>query len=364
MKVEGQVIDVTAGTLAPTPHSGHGQQHTPLVGEPASGPSARRRPVDQLRQRLFADDRRLTLHPGGCLNLGASGVHVHYERFQFTTGVQEYTQVGRRVTVLYDAETAELAAIILGNIPLFDFDGDDAFATETSITSGVGTRLLARVDVESAALYGTGRQARRHLKVLCTIRPRLRTVRVYSPNSEHVREFCRLMEPHIAPTQLVEAANPEEAARGADVIVTATNSNVPVLFGEWLAPGTHVTSIVGSNKELVPEGSVAHKRRELDDDVLAHASAVVATHRDQAVQDEQGDLFDVVQRGLLSWDGIASLAEVVAGTAPRRSSEREITVFKQNGDQGATYLALARVCYERAKQLGRGIEIDDSAAEQ
>jgi len=151
---------------------------------------AERPTFNQLRQRLFADDRRLTLHPGGCLNLGASGVHIHYERFQFTTGVQEYTQVGRRVTVLYDAETADLAAIILGNIPLFDFDGDDAFATETSITSGVGTRLLARVDVESAALYGTGRQARRHLKVLCTIRPSLRTVRVYSPNSEHVREFC------------------------------------------------------------------------------------------------------------------------------------------------------------------------------
>ncbi len=160
------------------------------------------------------------------------------------------------------------------------------------------------------------------------------------------------------------AANPEEAARGADMIVTATNSNVPVLLGEWLAPGAHVTSIVGSNKELVRGGSVAQKRRELDDDVLAHASAVVATHRDQAIQDEQGDLFDVVQRGLLSWDRIASLAEVVAGTAPGRSSEREITVFKQNGDQGATYLSLARFCYERAVQLGRGIEIDNSATEQ
>ena len=319
---------------------------------------AERPSFNQLRQRLFADDRRLTLHPGGCLNLNASGVHVHYERFRFTEGKQEYTEVGRRVTVLYDAETAELDAIILGNIPLFAFEDDHAFATETSITSGVGTRLLARTDVERATILGTGRQARRHLQVLSTIRPQLRTVKVYSPNPEHVQEFCAAMSPHVAPLQLLAAESAEDAVREAEVIVTATNSNVPVLRGQWLLPGAHVTSIVGSNKELVSEGSVRQKRRELDDDVLARASVIVATHRDQAIQDEQGDLFDLVQSGQLTWDGVSSLADVLAGQAEGRTSREQITVFKQNGDQGATYLALARRCVERARELQRGTELD------
>jgi len=320
---------------------------------------AQRPSFNQLRQRLFADDRRLTLHPGGCLNLNASGVHIHYERFQFTEGTQEYTQVGRRVTVLYETETAELDAIILGNIPLFPFEDEHAFATETSITSGVGTRLLARTDVEVAAVLGTGRQARRHLHVLGTIRPQLRTVRVYSPNADHVRDFCALMQAHVAPIQLTPARSAEEAVREAELIVTATNSNTPVLRGAWLSPGAHVTSIVGSNKELVSEGSVPEKRRELDDDVLTRASVIVATHRQQAIQDEQGDLFDVVEKGKLTWDRVTSLSDVLAGYEKGRTSPQQITIFKQNGDQGATYLALARGCVEQARKLQRGTVLDD-----
>jgi hypothetical protein len=41
---------------------------------------------------------------------------------------------------------------------------------------------------------------------------------------------------------------PAAVANGADLICLATASNVPVLFGEWLEPGQHVTSIVASNK--------------------------------------------------------------------------------------------------------------------
>ena len=52
-------------------------------------------------------------------------------------------------------------------------------------------------------------------------------------------------------------------ARDADLICLATGSNVPVLFGAWLKPGQHVTSIVASNKGVLLQGSVSRPRREI-----------------------------------------------------------------------------------------------------
>ena len=63
-------------------------------------------------------------------------------------------------------------------------------------------------------------------------------------------------------------ARPEEAVRRMDIVLTATNSSVPVFDGKWLEAGTHVTSIVGSNVGLVKGGFAGAKRREIDDETL------------------------------------------------------------------------------------------------
>lgn len=55
--------------------------------------------------------------------------------------------------------------------------------------------------------------------------------------------------------------HPEPVVRAAEVLIIATNTNVPVLDGAWLSPGAHVTSIVGSNVGLVRSGLIKQKRR-------------------------------------------------------------------------------------------------------
>ena len=49
------------------------------------------------------------------------------------------------------------------------------------------------------------------------------------------------------PCELKPVASAREAIEGSDVVLTATNSNVPVFDGAWLEPGMHVTSIMGGN---------------------------------------------------------------------------------------------------------------------
>ena len=66
------------------------------------------------RQRMLADNRRITVHSGGCVPLGVAGTFVHYERHNYTAEDQSYGAVGKRVYVSYDSETGELLAVIAG----------------------------------------------------------------------------------------------------------------------------------------------------------------------------------------------------------------------------------------------------------
>jgi alanine dehydrogenase len=306
------------------------------------------------RQRLMTGDRRINIHAGGCVRLAVAGTFIHYERHRYTREDQSYSAVGKRVYMAYDSETAELLTIIVGSLPLYDFDDND-FATETAITSAVGTKHLARADCQTLGLYGTGRQARRHLKVMCAIRP-IKTVKVFSRSADNRKAFCAQMQPHID-AEMIPVDSARGVASGADLIVCATGSNVPVLFGDWLEPGMHVTSIVGSNKELLAEGWVSKPRRELDDRVLGKADVIIATLQQQGIQDEQGDFIEPIKNGVIQWDDIKGLAQLVTGKVTGRTDENQITLFKQNSDQGVGFMALARLAHDKARDAGIGMEI-------
>jgi ornithine cyclodeaminase/alanine dehydrogenase-like protein (mu-crystallin family) len=306
------------------------------------------------RHRMMAGDRRINIHSGGCVDLRVAGTFIHYERHRYTKEDQTYAAAGKRVYMAYDSETAALLTIIVGSIPLYDFDDND-IATETAITSAVGTKHLAREDCRVLGLYGTGRQARRHLKVMCTLRP-IERVKVFSRNPENRKRFCDLMQPHVN-AELVPVNDPRDVAVGSDLVVCATGSNVPVLYGDWLNEGQHVTSIVGSNKELLQEGLVTSPRRELDDKVLTRADVIIATLRQQGIQDEQGDLVEPIRKGLLRWEDINDLSSLLAQKAAGRSNAKQITLFKQNSDQGVGFMALARLAHDKARKAGIGMEI-------
>jgi ornithine cyclodeaminase len=152
-------------------------------------------------------------------------------------------------------------------------------------------------------------------------------------------------------------SEPREVASGADLIICATGSNVPVLYGDWLEEGQHVTSIVGSNKELLQQGLVSRPRRELDDQVLARADVIIATLRQQGIHDEQGDFVEPIARGLLRWEDVKDLSSLLARNVTGRTDAGQITLFKQNSDQGVGFMALARLAHDKARSAGIGMDI-------
>ena len=91
--------------------------------------------------------------------------------------------------------------------------------------------------------------------------------------------------------------------------------------------------------------------------MVERADRSVATLKEQAIQDEQADLFEPGTAGRISWDQIDELGPLVAGQVPGRTSAEEITLFKQNSDLGVGFMALAALAYDKAVEAGIGVEI-------
>jgi alanine dehydrogenase len=211
-------------------------------------------------------------------------------------------------------------------------------------TGALSARHLARGDAGDLGLLGSGGQAWWHLAAMARVR-RLRRVRVFSPDPQRRAAFAARAGRELGIA--VEAvADARGAVEGADLVVAATNTSVPILRGEWLAPGAHVISIVSGDKSA--------PRREIDDDTVRRSARVVAHWKQNAMHHGTGDLAGPVAAGVLRWEDVADLSDVIAGKAAGRGGPEDITLFKNNGGMGLQFAALAPVVYERACAAGAG----------
>ena len=195
------------------------------------------------------------------------------------------------LVLLFRPETGE---------PLVTMDGRLITEMRTAAVSAVATKLLARPEASVLAILGSGVQARSHLEALRLVRA-FREIRVWSPRN--ARAFARQLGVHAADSAA-------EAVRGADVVVVATTSRVPVLFGQWLSPGTHINAV----------GAPRPTWRELDDDAMQN---VIFVDSRAAALKESGD---VILSGAKIY---AEIGEALAGKVPPRANET--TIFKSLG---------------------------------
>ena len=206
--------------------------------------------------------------------------------------------------------------------PLAVMDGRLITEMRTAAASALATNLLAREEASVLAILGSGVQARSHLEALKLVRT-FREVRVWSPRN--ARSFAEK-------SGVSAARSAEEAVRGAEVVVVATTSKVPVLSGEWLSPGTHINAV----------GACRPNWRELDDAVLRLARIYVDSR--EAAMLESGDV-------IAAAEVVAEIGQVVAGTRPGRGSAEEITLFKSVGVAVEDVVA-ADLVYRSALQAG------------
>ena len=253
-------------------------------------------------------------------------------------GMKIYTSVAgalRFMVPLYRAATGELLALVEAN---------NLGQIRTGAASGVATKYMARSDAKTVGIIGTGFQAATQLRAIAGVRNLLQ-IRAYGRDAARREAFARTMTAQLhVPVEPAETA--EAAVRDADIVVTSTTSSRPVLLGSWLAPGTHVNAI----------GANFPQKRELDEEAVTRAGIIVADSREQS-KIEAGDLIHVLGADAGRWANVKELSDIVLGTAPARTSDRQITLFKSNGIATEDVAAAARV-YEAALKTGAGKRIE------
>jgi len=221
--------------------------------------------------------------------------------------------------------------------------------------SGIGAKLMAREDATVVGMLGSGGMARTHLEAFLQARPVSR-VQVYSPTPEHREAFAAEVRRRYE-IDAVAVATPEAAHRGAHIVAGCTDAVVPVVLGEHLEPGTHITCIGGRldvaayrridralrlGSAPAPEGLEAFG---LADEYLTYAAGT------------QGRASLARGEGVVAEDRAVYLADLIAGSAAGRTSPDQVTFSARGNIQGAQFYAVAGLVYERcvAQGLGRSI---------
>jgi alanine dehydrogenase len=282
----------------------------------------------------------VTVHPRRRFELPGYGF-FHYMAALDTAagyvGMKQYTYVKgklRFLVPLYAVATGELLALI---------EADCLGRLRTGAASGVATKYLARKLAKVAGILGTGGQARTQLEAIHNVRM-LDSVFVYGRDAQRRNQFSEEMSEHLG-INVYPVESAAAAVRSAEIICTATTSPHPVLLGEDLAIGVHINAI-GANH--------AHKQ-ELDEAAVAKANLIFVDSLAQS-QQEAGDLVIPFRKQPQRWNAVRELSDLVAGKAPGRTSDAQITLFKSNGI-AAWDIAVAEKVYNLAKEKGMGREL-------
>jgi len=239
--------------------------------------------------------------------------------------------------LLFDAKTGVPRSLLV----------DRGFITDMR-TAGAGAlaaRCLARESIETAAVIGTGTQARLQIEALSKVRD-FRVLKVWGRTPANVERYVEDMQQKLT-TEIVPVSSAKEAVENSEVTVTATPSTSPLVKTEWIGKGMHITAM----------GADSPEKQELETGVLGIADKIVVDSVEQCVR--LGEVHHAVEDGTISVEDIhAELGEILLGRKSGRESEDEITVCDLTGI-AAQDAVTSQFVYERAlkKKIGSYITI-------
>ena len=197
---------------------------------------------------------------------------------------------------------------------------DNGYLTQlrTGLAGAIAADLLARPRLNTVGIIGTGEQARYQARALRLVRDFQRIV-VYGRRVDAAQRYASAMQEELG-LQVCVAESPKQVIQAADVVVTTTSAQTPLVLHEWLRPGLHITAL----------GSDGPHKQELSPLVLKHATRIVCDSIPQCL--ERGELHHVPQDDLPGVLGrVVELGAVAAHQAPGRLSDNDVTVCDLTG---------------------------------
>jgi ornithine cyclodeaminase len=243
------------------------------------------------------------------------------------------------VMILADVNTGE---------PLALLESSYLTVLRTGAASGLATKYLARKDANLLTVIGTGRQSRGLIEAILQVRPMIGEIRLVNRTMEKAIQLARELKEQFSTScpEIVVADDANEAVRNADIIVTATTSDVPVFSAENVGAGVHINGV----------GSFKPSMQELPTHILLRAAKVAVESREAALE-ECGDLIIPIEQGLYKGEDLyGELGDILAGAKAGRETSDEITIFKSVG-LAAMDVVVAKMIYEKMMEYGHGQKV-------
>ncbi|MEM7190310.1 MAG: NAD(P)-binding domain-containing protein, partial [Pseudomonadota bacterium] len=218
--------------------------------------------------------------------------------------------------------------------PLAVIDGTVLTLRKTASDSGVGASFLAASAPERMLMVGAGAMGPHLIQAHLAARPSITQVSVWNRTPERAEALAASLT--LPGVQIAATQDLEGAARAADVISCATMATEPLIMGEWLKPGAHL--------DLV--GSYRTDMQECDAAALQRGSLFVDSP--WSAPRDSGEIVSAMATGAITEaDILATNFDLVRGKHPGRTSDDEITVYK-NGGSGHLDLMVAQILMELA----------------
>ena len=244
------------------------------------------------------------------------------------------------IVLLFSCETGE---------PLAIFPDGVIQRMRVGATNGIGVKHLARRDARAVGILGTGWQAGAQLMGVCAVRP-IESIRCFSPRRDSREQFARAMSEML--NIVVTPVDTADAAVGdADIVLCATNAIENVFFERWVRPGLHISSIKRQEVEL---GAMRRADR-----LAIHTTDWNPMHyQTRGFVNPEGGASHAAKVGdVMDFSTIPTLPQIVAGIAPGRGSDAEVTAFINNQGTGYQFAATGAALYRKAVAAGIGYDL-------
>ncbi len=235
---------------------------------------------------------------------------------------------------LFDAETGAPAALL---------DGAEITRIRTAAASALAARVLARPDASTHGILGAGVLAAAHLEAMTCVRS-IERVKIWARDPAKAQAFAAR---HATGTDVaIEAVADPAVAAACDLVSVVTNASAPVLRGDCLQAGAHL-SLVGAHEPA---------SREADSEALARARIYVDSMA--GALREAGDLLIPLAEGRIERNHIlGEIGQVLTGRVPGRLADTDITLYKSLGLFAQDlFAAAAALAAARERGIGQRVE--------
>lgn len=234
------------------------------------------------------------------------------------------------IVVLNNGETGEPLAVI---------NGAKLTAIRTAAVSAAGIRFTTPENITSLGLIGAGVQGMHQILAACQVRP-IDKIYILDKYAERAQSFIACLSSSLPDVQLIRVNTSEELLEHSEVVITATNSNKPVLPDD---------PDLLRNKHIIAIGSYKPQMRELPDSLFTLIDHCFVDVR--FALEESGDLIHPVEMGLLKQKQVIPIGSLISGKVT--AAMHGTTLFKMVG-MGLFDLFTAQWFYEKAIRLDAG----------